>query len=108
MTVYLFNSNGDWIAFRRSESDRYLWGSDSRWLGWFPWGDEHAVGTSGNYLGSVVRGNRLLAKLSPPSRANPAQPSSPAQPASPSSPASRAAIPMPSGFGDIPPAKLRK
>jgi len=47
---YLFNSSGNWIAFKIG---RYLYGTSANWIGWFPWEDEHAVDRKGKYLGSI-------------------------------------------------------
>lgn len=59
MTVHLFDSSGDFVAFRRTHDDRYLFDVDGNWIGWFPWGDADVVTEDGDYLGTVV-GNRLL------------------------------------------------
>jgi hypothetical protein len=47
---YLFDSHGDWIAFRK---DRYVFDTSGRWVGWLPWGDNDVAGTDGNYLGTI-------------------------------------------------------
>lgn len=54
--TYLFNSDGDWIAFRIGN---FIYNSDANWIGWFPWNDEHAVDTAGKYLGSIFPGRRF-------------------------------------------------
>jgi hypothetical protein len=59
MAVHYFDQAGSWIAFRRDEEDRFIFNTSGEWIGWFPWGDEDAVDTDGQYLGSVIR-NRFL------------------------------------------------
>jgi len=54
MSVYLFDMDGEAIAFRRTWSDPYLFALDGRWIGWCPWDDNHVVDPQGAYLGSVV------------------------------------------------------
>lgn len=61
---YLFNSYGDWIAFRKGE---FVFDTDGNWLGWLPWGDLEIVDVSGEYLGTIEsdRLYRLLLKTCP-------------------------------------------
>lgn len=54
MSVYLFDMEGDPIAFRRSWSDPYFFALDGHWIGWCPWDDNTVVDPQGSYLGSVV------------------------------------------------------
>jgi hypothetical protein len=63
MTQHFFSKGGTWIAFRRSPDGKYLFDAHGKWVGWFPWGDDDAVDTTGAYLGSIF-GNRLLRKTS--------------------------------------------
>jgi hypothetical protein len=51
------------IAFRRSPDDRHLFDKSGKWIGWFPRGDDEAVTTSGQYLGTMI-GSRLLRRRS--------------------------------------------
>ncbi|MGO4705330.1 hypothetical protein AB4072_06075 [Microvirga sp. 2MCAF38] len=51
---HYFASSGDWIAFRRTPNDRYLFDQKGNWIGWFPWDDDDAVDLNGQYLGTVV------------------------------------------------------
>ncbi len=53
---YLFNSDGEWIAFRLGD---YVYNRDGDWIGWLPWDDEDVVSQDGDYLGTIVR-NRLF------------------------------------------------
>lgn len=60
MTIqHYFNSAGEWIAFRRTPDDRYLFDRHGNWIAWFPWNDNEAVDIEGNYLGTIVDGNRF-------------------------------------------------
>ena len=56
---YLFNSAGNWIAFKKGN---YLFNRSSRWIGWFL-ADDVAVDTDGKYLGTIYQGNRLLVNV---------------------------------------------
>lgn len=64
MTDHLFDSGGNWIAYR--VQDRWVWSKDGKLIGWCPWNDEPdlAVRVNGNYLGHIVE-NRLLRKVIP-------------------------------------------
>ena len=53
---YLFDSEGEWIAFRKGN---FLFTPMGTWLGWFPWGDDYAVDPRGDYLGTIYLGERL-------------------------------------------------
>ena len=109
MTTYLFDSWGNWIAFRRTPDDKYLFNTNGDWIGWFPWGDEHAVTRDGDYLGSVA-GNRLLRGVSQPQRGYPGSlesPESPGYPGYPGYPGLAGYQSTPSGYHDVP-AELLK
>lgn len=54
MSVYLFDMQGDPVAFRRTWTDSYLFDLQGHWIGWFPWDDHDAVDRDGHYLGTVV------------------------------------------------------
>ena len=54
--MHLFNSSGLWIAVK---IEQYLYDVNSNWVGWFPWDDEHAVGRTGNYIGTIYSPNRF-------------------------------------------------
>ena len=80
---YLFNSKGDWIAFRKG---KHLFAPRGDWLGWFPWGDDVAVDTYGEYLGTVYLGKRLYRFDDPKYRGYPGSTPSPGNPGYPGSP----------------------
>lgn len=64
MTVqHYFNAAGEWIAFRRSRNDLYLFDRHGKWIGWFPWQDNDVVDLDGEYFGTVIDGNRLFRKM---------------------------------------------
>lgn len=63
--IHYFSSSGEWIAYRRSESDRYLFDRKGNWIGWFPWNDNEIVDINGQYLGTVFYKNRIFRKISP-------------------------------------------
>jgi hypothetical protein len=44
----VYDSSGDWIAWRRTTDDRFLFDEDGDAIGWFPWGDADAVNMEGN------------------------------------------------------------
>lgn len=57
---YLFSSSGRWIAFRQH---RYVFDTDSRWIGWLPWENGEVVDTQGQYLGTIFPGDRFYRDL---------------------------------------------
>ncbi|MCW2830146.1 MAG: hypothetical protein JWP31_838 [Aeromicrobium sp.] len=61
MSVYLFDMDGEPVAFRRTWTDPHLFDLDGAWIGWFPWDDNDAVDGHGHYLGSVVD-DRLVSR----------------------------------------------
>lgn len=73
MADFLFDSSGDWIVWRRSTNDKFLFNDNGDAIGWFPWDDADAVDMDGEYLGTVV-GNRLLRKNYQPYRGYPGYP----------------------------------
>ena len=47
---YLFNSSGEFIAYR---SGNYLFDSKNNWIGWLPWNDNEVVNQMGEYLATI-------------------------------------------------------
>ena len=74
--MFLYNTSGTAVAFRRTNDDKYLWDTSGRWIGWFPWSDADAVTKNGSYLGTVV-GDRLLHRIHQPHRGYPGYPGYP-------------------------------
>ena len=54
---YLFDTSGNWIAFKIG---KFLFNDDGNWIGWFPWDEVVAITPSGKYLGEIYNKNRLL------------------------------------------------
>jgi hypothetical protein len=100
MTAFLYNSRGQVIAFRRSPDDRYLFDKSGNWIGWFPWGDDDAVTTSGQYLGTVI-GSRLLRRRSQGYRGYPGYPGYPGYAGYPGYPGFAGYSPLPAGYEDV-------
>ncbi len=53
---YLFDSRGNWIAFRKGQ---HVFDRNSQWIGWTPWQDNEVLTPQGIYLGTITHGNRL-------------------------------------------------
>ncbi|MER6841974.1 hypothetical protein [Streptomyces platensis] len=83
MAEHLFDSSGQFIAFRRDHNDRYVFTQDGNWIGWLPYGDlavhHHASGT---YLATIVE-DRLLVLPNRPHRGLPGLPGMPGPPCFP-------------------------
>ena len=74
---HLFNSAGEWIAFR---IERYVFDVDGEWIGWLPWNDGEVVNPDGEYLGTICLTNRLLRFDDRPYRGYPGNPGYPGYP----------------------------
>ncbi len=105
MTVYLYDTQGTWIAFRPDAQSHDLFNAEGDWIGWFPWGDDDAVTPDGAYLGTVI-GDRLLAEEAHPFRGTPPYPGAPAYPGRASYPGIAPFASIPPGFDDVPSAYL--
>lgn len=73
---FLYNSAGNFVAFRRTFNDRFLFDKSGNWIGWFPWTDNQAVDKQGIYLGTVYE-NRFLCQVNPTYRGYPGYPGYP-------------------------------
>ncbi len=80
---YLYNSFGEWIAFRQG---RNVYSPAGLWIGWLPWNDAEVVDIDGRYLGTIHEGNRLFHELTHPGREHPDHPGYPGYPGSPGFP----------------------
>ncbi len=99
MTVqHLFNSSGNWIAFRK---DNYVFDVHSQWIGWLPWNDNDVVNIKGEYFGSIVSPNRFYRFSNKPYRGYPGFPGDPAYPGFPGFPGFAGFSPLPPGASDI-------
>ena len=94
---HLFNSGGDWIAFR---VERYVFNNLSDWIGWLPWEDEDVFTPNGDYLGTIVPGDRLYRFSNRPLRAPPLPPLPPLPPI-PALPALRGGMLLPVGAENV-------
>ena len=104
---YYFNSFGDWVAYRRFPNDRYLFNRKGHWIGWLPWNDNEVVDINGQYLGTIVDGDRLLRKSSPdPHRREAGFIVHPGSGGYPGSPGGAPHYPLPFGFKDIDPSQI--
>jgi hypothetical protein len=99
---YLFNSTGDWIAFRQRQ---HVYDGRCNWIGWLPWGNHEVATLEGEYMGTIVDVNRFYYFADRPRRPNPGLPSRPAYPALPDSPGLAASVVLPVGATDV--AKLK-
>jgi hypothetical protein len=106
MAVHYYNRSGTWIAFRRFESDEFLFNTSGNSVGRFPWRDDDAVDTHGNYLGSVISNRFLHRKFSAGLRdpSTIAFPSNPGHPGYPSGGVGH--FGYDSNLEDIPPGKF--
>ena len=68
---FLFDSSGNWIAFRL---DQFVWDADMNWIGWLPWDDGHIVSVRGDYIGDIHPGDRLFRNSYSPYRGYPGYP----------------------------------
>jgi len=98
MVHYLYNSSGEWIAFRKG---KFLFDTNGNWVGWFPWSDGDAVDANGQYLGTVVDRDRLYHFTSHPYRGYPGYPGYPGYRGYPGYPGYGGYSPRPAGARDI-------
>ncbi|MFN2405714.1 MAG: 4-fold beta flower protein [Pyrinomonadaceae bacterium] len=71
---YLFNSRGEWIAFKKG---KYVYDTNGEWVGWLPWDNNDVVDVSGNYLGTIFNKNRFFKVTYKPYRGYPGYPGYP-------------------------------
>lgn len=100
---YLFNSQGEWIAFRELQ---HIYDNHGNWIGWLPWGNDEVATQEGEYLGTIVEANRFYYFGNRPHRSHPGNPSSPSYPNRPDRPIARACAVLPIGATDV--ASLKK
>ncbi|PVC80749.1 hypothetical protein DBP19_35180 [Streptomyces sp. CS090A] len=104
MTEHLFDSSGQFIAFRRDATDNYVFTADGNQLGWLPYGDlDVHHHSSGRYLATIV-GDRLLVMPNRPARGLPGLPGLPGIPGFPGIPGLRGIITLPARAKDLPKA----
>lgn len=54
MSVYLFDMEGQPVAFRRTWTDPHVFDLDGHRIGCLPWDDNEVTDLDGRYLGTVV------------------------------------------------------
>lgn len=54
MSIYLFDMEGQPVAFRRTWSDPHVFDLDGHRIGCLPWDDNEVADLDGHYLGTVV------------------------------------------------------
>ena len=47
---YLYNSNGEYIAFKVG---KYIFNNTNTWIGWLPWSNNEIVNKEGEYIGTI-------------------------------------------------------
>ena len=95
---YLFNSSGNWIAFRVGEC---VFDTKCHWIGWMPWDDTDVVTTEGEYLGTIVENDRFYRFRDKPYRDYPDHPGCPGHPDFPGHPGYAADSSLPPDAEDI-------
>jgi hypothetical protein len=95
---HLFDSSGEWIAFRIGKN---IYNPDADWIGWLPWNDTDVVTTNGDYLGTISNENRIYHFSNKPYRSYPGYPGFPGYPGYPRYPEFAGYLPLPSGAGDV-------
>lgn len=71
---YLFDSDGNWIAFR---DERNVYSTTGLWIGWLPWSSPDVLAPNYKYLGTIVKKNRLFKFPLQPLRETPFYPGHP-------------------------------
>lgn len=87
---YLFDSRGDYVAFRLGNM---VFDINADWVGWLPWDEPEVVNPLGEYLGTICPDDRLYALPDHAVRTYPGFPGYPAQPHVPP-------LPEPRGYGE--------
>lgn len=95
---YLFNSRGMWIAFQQW---RHVYDERCNWIGWLPWGNHEVATQEGDYLGTIVDGNRFYCFEDRPRWSHPGNPTGPSYPAQPRDPGMAARAVLPLGATDV-------
>jgi len=97
-TQYLFNSSGEWIAFKKG---KYVFNVEGEWIGWMGWSNADIADEDGKYLGTITHSNRIYYFFHHPFRVNPGYPGRPNYPGRPSYPGHAGYDPLPSATHDI-------
>lgn len=100
MIQFLFDSSGKAVAFRRSDTDQYVFDSRGNWIGWLPFDDLDVHTARGNYLGTIV-GDRLFHLGQRPYRGYPGYPGYPGYAGYPGYPGHAGHVALPAGARDL-------
>jgi hypothetical protein len=95
---HLFNSSGEWIAFRQGSD---VFDEKCNWVGWLPWGDTTVANQEGDYLGTIVNTDRLYYLDNRPQRAHPGHSNYSIYPVYPVQPVSVIHVTLPVGARDV-------
>ncbi len=95
---YLFDSRGDYVAFRLGAM---VFDIDANWIGWLPWGDDNVVALEGQYLGSITVDDRFFKFADRQMPPYPGFPGYPSQPALPAFPPPRGYVELPAAAKDV-------
>jgi len=71
---FLYNSRGEWIAFRVGKN---IFNTNGNWIGWMPWDDTDVVTPDGKYLGTICVNDRFYYFRGKPYRGYPGYPGYP-------------------------------
>ena len=74
---HLFNSKGEWIAFR---IDSNVFNPQGFWVGFLPWDDSEVFDTRGFYLGHIYEYGRFYQRTDPIYKGYPEFPKHPGYP----------------------------
>ncbi len=95
---YLFNSSGEWIAFRVG---KYIFNTNGNWVGWLPWDGSEVVDIEGDYLGHIHTNNRFYKHLYNSYKGYPGYPGYPGYSGYPGYPGFAGYSPLPLGTTDV-------
>ena len=94
---YLFNSRGDFIAFRIKNN---IFNSKGNWIGWLGWRNADVATPKGKYFGTILNGNRLY-RFNREYNEDPGYPGYPGHPGYPGSPGNAGESTIPDGAIDV-------
>ncbi|NLE73449.1 MAG: HEAT repeat domain-containing protein, partial [Actinobacteria bacterium] len=95
---YLFDSKGDYIAFRQGVM---VFNIDADWIGWLPWDEPDVVTSEGQYLGSITADDRFFKFSDRDARPYAGFPGYPPQPILPPFPSPRGYTELPAAAKDV-------
>jgi hypothetical protein len=96
--AYLYDSSGNWIAFRKGTN---IFSPAGSWLGWLPGTDSRVLDTDGNYLATIFGEDRLFRELYPNIEPDAIHPGYPGREESPNHPGYPGRKEAPVGMEDV-------